>query len=140
LEQDELIDYWTLVGDELDLVAGKRGATKLGFALLLRFYAERGRFPRGAGEIPDAAVDYVARQVAVGATEIGARAEVRVTNQLIKEFKRVTGKDCRTRRPDRSNVPSRTNCPLIPPVRSAGLQVGERCEDSAVVIAGLKEA
>jgi hypothetical protein len=95
-----------LVGDELNLVAGKRGATKFGFALLLRFYTERGRFPRGTGEIPDAAVDYVARQVAVGATEIGARAEVRVTNQLIKEFKRVTGKDCRTRRPDRSNVPS----------------------------------
>jgi hypothetical protein len=63
-----------------------------------------------------------------------------VTNQLIKEFRRVTGKDCRTRRPDRLNVPTRTNCPLIPPVGSAGLQVGERCEDSAVVIAGLKEA
>ncbi len=58
------------MGDELNLVAGKRGATKLGFALLLRFYTERGRFPRGRGEIPDAAVDYVARQVAVGATEI----------------------------------------------------------------------
>ena len=70
LDQDELIDRWTLVGDELNLVAGKRGATKLGFALLLRFYTERGRFPRGRGEIPDAAVDYVARQVAVSATEI----------------------------------------------------------------------
>ena len=58
------------MGDELNLVAGKRGATKLGFALLLRFYTERGRFPRGRGEIPDAAVDYVARQVAVVATEI----------------------------------------------------------------------
>jgi hypothetical protein len=32
LDQDELIDRWTLVGDELNLVAGKRGATKLGFA------------------------------------------------------------------------------------------------------------
>jgi Domain of unknown function (DUF4158) len=70
LDQDELIDRWTFVGDELNLVAGKRGATKLGFALLLRFYTERGRFPRGRGEIPYAAVDYVARQVAVGATEI----------------------------------------------------------------------
>ena len=37
------------MGDELNLVAGKRGATKLGFALLLRFYTERGRFPRGEG-------------------------------------------------------------------------------------------
>ncbi|MBA2322843.1 MAG: hypothetical protein DLM61_27750 [Pseudonocardiales bacterium] len=58
--QEELIDCWTLVGDELELVAGKRGPTKLGFALLLRFYTERGRFPVGRGELPDAAVEYVA--------------------------------------------------------------------------------
>lgn len=70
LDQDELIDRWTLVGDELELVSGKRGATRLGFALLLRFYTERGRFPRGRGEIPDAAVEYVARQVGVPATDI----------------------------------------------------------------------
>jgi hypothetical protein len=70
LDQDELIDRWTLVDDELNLVAGKRGATKLGFALMLRFYTERGRFPHGRGEFPHAAVDYVARQVVVGATEI----------------------------------------------------------------------
>ena len=69
LDQDELIDRWTLVGDELNLVAGKRGATKLGFALLLRVYTERGRFPRGRGEIPDTAVDYVTRQAAVGRLE-----------------------------------------------------------------------
>jgi hypothetical protein len=46
LDPDELIDRWTLVGDELNLVACKRGVTKLGFAQLLRFYSERDRFPR----------------------------------------------------------------------------------------------
>ena len=70
LDQDELIDCWTLVGDEVKLVATKRGAAKLGFALLLRFYTERGRFPRGRSEIPDNAVDYVARQVGVERTEM----------------------------------------------------------------------
>ncbi len=70
VDRDELIDCWTLVGDELPLVVGKRGPTKLGFAVLLRFYAERGCFPRGRSEIPDAAVDYVARQVGVEPTEI----------------------------------------------------------------------
>ncbi len=70
LDQDELIDRWTLGSDELDLVAGKRGATRLGFALLLRFYTESGRFPRGRSEIPGAAVDYVARQVGVEGSEI----------------------------------------------------------------------
>ena len=69
-DQDELIDRWTLVGAELELVSGKRGATRLGFALLLRFYTERGRFPRGRGEIPDGAVGYVARQVGVTSTDI----------------------------------------------------------------------
>jgi hypothetical protein len=27
------------------LIGGKRGPTRLGFAILLRFYTERGRFP-----------------------------------------------------------------------------------------------
>jgi hypothetical protein len=35
LSLDELVDGWTLVGDERDLIAGKRGATRLGFAVLL---------------------------------------------------------------------------------------------------------
>ncbi|WP_226351777.1 DUF4158 domain-containing protein [Pseudonocardia sp. ICBG601] len=70
LGQDELIDRWTLVEAELAMVAGKRGATRLGFAVLLRFYTEHGRFPRSRSEIPDAAVDYVARQVGVPVTEL----------------------------------------------------------------------
>ncbi|RZL79655.1 MAG: DUF4158 domain-containing protein [Rhodococcus sp. (in: high G+C Gram-positive bacteria)] len=70
LDQDELIDRWTLVGDELELAATKRGAAKLGFAVMLRFYTERGRFPRGRSEIPDNAVEYVARQVGLDRTEI----------------------------------------------------------------------
>lgn len=48
LDQDELIDRWTLVGDELELVVGKRGATKLGFAVMLRFYTEKGPVPARA--------------------------------------------------------------------------------------------
>nr|WP_159850059.1 DUF4158 domain-containing protein [Nocardia sp. CY41] len=70
VDQDELIDAWTLVGNEPELIGGKRGPTRLGFALLLRFYTERGRFPRGRAEVPDEAVEYVARQVGVERTEI----------------------------------------------------------------------
>lgn len=54
----------------MELVAGKRGPTRLGFALLLRFYTERGRFPRGRSEFPDTAVEYVARQVGVSAADL----------------------------------------------------------------------
>ncbi|MFD2150647.1 DUF4158 domain-containing protein [Rhodococcus jostii] len=70
MDEDELIDAWTIVGDEPALIGGKRGPTRLGFALLLRFYTERGRFPRGRAEVPDEAIEYVARQVGVERTEI----------------------------------------------------------------------
>ncbi|MHA6804066.1 hypothetical protein [Salinifilum ghardaiensis] len=49
LAQDELVEHWTLIGDDLDRVAGKRGAAKRGFALLLKFFAARGRLPRPPG-------------------------------------------------------------------------------------------
>ncbi|MFC5662296.1 hypothetical protein ACFP3U_04795 [Kitasatospora misakiensis] len=32
---DELVEHWTVLDDEADLVAGKRGGTRVGFALLL---------------------------------------------------------------------------------------------------------
>src|ERR1700751_2027903 len=70
LDEDELIEHWMLVGDLLGQVAGKRGATRLGFSLLLKFYARHGRFPRGRGELPDEAVAYVARQVGVPASDL----------------------------------------------------------------------
>lgn len=95
LDEDRLIGCWTLAGNELELVAGKRGATKLGFAVMLRFFTERGRFPRGRGGIPDDAVEYVARQVEVAPTEVAFyewsgrtnkfhRNQIRGSNDLIR--------------------------------------------------------
>nr|WP_225311472.1 DUF4158 domain-containing protein [Microbispora cellulosiformans] len=65
LDENELIGNWTLVGNERDQLSGRRGATKLGFALLLGFYALNGRFPTGGAEFPDQVVAYVARLVDV---------------------------------------------------------------------------
>ena len=48
----------TLLDDEQDLVAGKRGATRLGFALVLKFYIRHGRFLRGRAELPADAVEF----------------------------------------------------------------------------------
>ena len=48
-------------------MAKKRGATRLGFALLLKFYELEGRFPRHAGEVPKPALGYIAAQVKVAA-------------------------------------------------------------------------
>jgi len=52
MDLDELAWHWTLLKDERELVAGKRGPTRLGFALLLKFYARAGRFPRGRTSSP----------------------------------------------------------------------------------------
>ncbi len=49
MDLDGLVDHWTLLKDERELVAGKRGPTRLGFALLLKFYARAGRFPARPG-------------------------------------------------------------------------------------------
>ena len=38
LELGDLVEHWTLVGDESDLAAVKDSDTQLGFALLLKFY------------------------------------------------------------------------------------------------------
>jgi hypothetical protein len=42
---DELVEHWTLAPDELRLLANKTGSTRLGFALLLKFFRYEGRFP-----------------------------------------------------------------------------------------------
>lgn len=49
---DELVDHWTILDEERGLVAGKRGATRLAFAILLKFYIQYGRFLRGRSEPP----------------------------------------------------------------------------------------
>ena len=60
LDQRELIERWTLIGDELERVARKRSVARPGFAQWLTFFAAHGRFPRGRGALPSAAVEFVA--------------------------------------------------------------------------------
>lgn len=45
LDEDELIEHWTLIGDELDLLVGRTRPSKLARALWLKFFAVEGRFP-----------------------------------------------------------------------------------------------
>jgi hypothetical protein len=62
---DELIEHWTLMPPELELLAHKTGATRLGFALLFKFFQSEARFPAHPQESPSAVVAYVAKQVEV---------------------------------------------------------------------------
>jgi hypothetical protein len=71
-EPEQLIACWTLDEADWQLLANKTGATRLGFALMLKFFDLEGRFPTSTGELPPAAVDYVARLVNVAAGELGS--------------------------------------------------------------------
>jgi hypothetical protein len=49
---------WTLLDADWALAANKAGATRLGFALLLKFFELEARFPHDRAEIPPAAVAF----------------------------------------------------------------------------------
>jgi len=61
---DELTEFWTLDPGEMSLLANKAGASRLGFAVLLKFFGREARFP-SADEVPVEVVDFVSRQVGV---------------------------------------------------------------------------
>ncbi len=69
-ELDELIDYFTLLPDELALLRNKSGATRLGFAVMLKHFTVHGRFPAARAELAEEVVEFVAQQVGVPAAEI----------------------------------------------------------------------
>lgn len=71
LGMDELVDRWTVLSDEAGLVNTKQEGTRLGFALLLKYFTQHGRFPRGRTEFPDEVVDYVARQTKMPVSSLG---------------------------------------------------------------------
>lgn len=62
-EPEELIDRFTLLSNEYRLIGNKTGATKLGFAVFLKFFQQEARFPSQKGEIPPAVVQYIAKQL-----------------------------------------------------------------------------
>src|SRR5664280_2377670 len=68
-EPEDLLACWTLMDPDRQLLANKAGATRLGFAVLLKFFELEARFPRRGGEVPPVAVAYLAQQVGVEAAE-----------------------------------------------------------------------
>ena len=68
---DGAVDHFTLSSDEAGWLRNKTGATRLGFAVQLKFLTWRGRFPKMRLELPPDAVEHVAKQVGVAAAELG---------------------------------------------------------------------
>jgi hypothetical protein len=80
---------WTLTPADHALVMSKRGETRLGFAILLSFFRDRGRFPRQESEVDPERIATLSRQLNVptpidgeafltGRTAERIRSEIRV--------------------------------------------------------------
>ena len=55
---EKLHAHWMLLPEEKHLALAKRGALRLGFAVLLKFFHYEGRFPNEPREVPAVAVVY----------------------------------------------------------------------------------
>lgn len=60
-QPEELVEYWTLLPEELALLNQKNDENRLGFAILLKFFEIYARFPENNQEISFIVVDYVAK-------------------------------------------------------------------------------
>jgi TnpA family transposase len=59
----ELVEHFTLLPNDFALLANKTGPTRLGFALLLKFFQYEARFPYAKNEIAWPVVNFVAPQL-----------------------------------------------------------------------------
>ena len=95
---EELLEHFTLLPDELTSVGNKSGATRLGFAFLLKCLQYEGCFPRSRAEVAPSVVRFLATQVGVdaalfaqylweGRTIEAHRAQIREMTRL-REFHR----------------------------------------------------
>ena len=64
---DDVVGDWTLVDADLKLLGNKAGATRLGFALALKFFEAEARFPDSSADFSARVVSSVAEQVGVAA-------------------------------------------------------------------------
>lgn len=64
-ELHELIEEWTLLPRELELLGNKSGPTRLGYAVLLKFFQREGRFSTSDLNLSQDVLRYLFEQVNV---------------------------------------------------------------------------
>src|SRR5256886_15809637 len=62
---EELVEHWSLDVEDRALLGNKTGATRLGFAVLLKFFQQEGCFPQHKNEVPGVVITFLATQVKV---------------------------------------------------------------------------
>lgn len=64
-ELEELIECFTFLPNELQLLGNKTSETRLGFAVLFKFFQNEARFPNNKAEIPKIIIEYIGKQIGV---------------------------------------------------------------------------
>jgi TnpA family transposase len=64
---DELAESWSLRPEDKALLGNKSGATRLGFAVLLKCFQYEGRFPRQRQDVPGTIIESIAGQIGIPA-------------------------------------------------------------------------
>nr|WP_236667565.1 DUF4158 domain-containing protein [Nonomuraea sp. K271] len=91
------------------MIKNKSGATRLGFALMLKFYEIEGRFPAYPEEVPQVAIVYVASLVKV---DPGLFGKYSWASRTIKDHrKQIRTASGRGRRPRRTRSGGRSGWP-----------------------------
>jgi TnpA family transposase len=67
-ELDELIEYFTFMPKEYQAIGNKSSETRLGFAVMFKFFQNELRFPYRKNEVPKAVVEYIAKQLNIDST------------------------------------------------------------------------
>lgn len=62
-DQSELIEYFTLTTEEQKLLKNKVGVTRIGFAILFKFFQNEYRFPNNRNEVPKSVIEFLAKQL-----------------------------------------------------------------------------
>jgi hypothetical protein len=67
--EDGLLEHFGLVPIERKLIGNKSGASRLGFAVLLKYFQQEARFPAKKQDIPKVVVDYIASQLDIDSSQ-----------------------------------------------------------------------
>ncbi|PHJ39781.1 transposase [Desulforamulus profundi] len=62
-ELDELIEHFTFLPHEMQQIGNKSGETRIGFAVLFKFFQFEARFPTHKYEVPKVVINYIAKQI-----------------------------------------------------------------------------
>ncbi len=67
---DELVEFWTLLDEDHELLVGERGAGAMAFALELKYYSRHGKFPLGRADFTSEIVEFVSKQLGIEVAEL----------------------------------------------------------------------